>query len=274
MSDPLRIGWFTTARGEGSRNLLRAAVEAIRAGRLNAEIAFVFCNREPGEYEATDVFLNQARSYGLRVVTLSSRRFRKAHGGARSRPDAPLPPWRRAYDRQVASLLPPFDIGMLAGYMLITTEELCERYPLLNLHPAAPGQPAGTWQEVIWQLIAERAAYSGARIHLATTELDAGPIVTYCTYRLRGPGIDELWRDVACQTLEAARASKGEELPLFKEIRRRGAARELPLVVETLRAFADGRLRIVGGRPVRDGEPIQGGLDLTEQVEAALAGMN
>ncbi len=267
----LRIGWFATGRGEGSRNLLRAAVDAIGDGRLDAEIAFVFCNREPGEYEPTDVFLEQARSYGLDVITLSSRRFRKASDGQRSRPDKPLPEWRRAYDREVAALLPPFDIGMLAGYMLITTEDLCERFPLLNLHPAAPGQPAGTWQEVVWKLVEEGATYSGARIHLATTELDAGPIVTYCTYPLRGPGIDELWRDVRCQTLDAARSSKGEDLPLFREIRRRGAARELPFVVETLRAFADGRLRIEDGRPCHDHAPLEGGLDLTEQVEAALA---
>lgn len=271
MADRLRIGWFATGRGEGSRNLLRAAVDAIREGRLDAEIAFLFCNRDPGEFEATDIFLEQARSYGIPVITLSSRKFRRAHDGARAGPGEPLPEWRHAYDRQVASMLPPFDIGMLAGYMLIATEELCERFPLLNLHPAAPGGPAGTWQEVIWRLIAEGATSSGARIHLATTELDAGPVVTYCTYSLRGPGIDELWRDVECRTVEEARAEKGEELPLFREIRRRGAARELPLVVETLRAFADGRLRILGRRPYRDSEPIEGGLDLTEQVEAALA---
>ncbi|HXH84334.1 MAG TPA: formyltransferase family protein [Candidatus Tectomicrobia bacterium] len=273
MAERLRIGWFATGRGEGSRNLLRAAVDAIRDGRLNAEIAFVFCNRDPGEFEPTDVFLEQARSYGIPVITLSSRKFRRAHDGARARPGEPLPEWRHAYDRAVASMLPPFDIGMLAGYMLIATEELCERFPLLNLHPAAPGGPAGTWQEVIWQLIAEGATFSGVRIHLATTELDAGPVVTYCTYSLRGPGIDELWRDVECRTVEEARAEKGEDLPLFKEIRRRGAARELPLVVETLRAFADGRLRIVERRPYRDSEPIEGGLDLTPEVEAALGEM-
>src|SRR3972149_2420562 len=57
----------------------------------------------------------------------------------------PLPEWRRDFDREVIRLLGPypFDIGMLAGYMLIATELLCERYDLLNLHPAAPDGPAG-----------------------------------------------------------------------------------------------------------------------------------
>jgi hypothetical protein len=38
----LRIGWYATGRSEGSRRLLTAAVEAIRRGGLDAEIAFVF----------------------------------------------------------------------------------------------------------------------------------------------------------------------------------------------------------------------------------------
>ena len=53
-----KIGWFSTGRGEGSRNLLRAIRESIQSGQLDAEIAFVFCSRERGEPEATDEFLS------------------------------------------------------------------------------------------------------------------------------------------------------------------------------------------------------------------------
>ncbi|TAK66241.1 MAG: phosphoglycerate transporter, partial [Dehalococcoidia bacterium] len=48
----LKVGWFSTGRGEGSQKLLRATVDAIHEGRLAAEIAFVFSNREPGQFEA------------------------------------------------------------------------------------------------------------------------------------------------------------------------------------------------------------------------------
>ena len=41
-SAPLRIGWYATGRGPGSRALLTAAVQAIARGELGAEIAFVF----------------------------------------------------------------------------------------------------------------------------------------------------------------------------------------------------------------------------------------
>jgi phosphoribosylglycinamide formyltransferase-1 len=46
---------------------------------------------------------------------------------------------------------------------------------MINLHPAAPGGPTGTWQEVIWQLIEGRAVETGVMMHLVTPELDRGP---------------------------------------------------------------------------------------------------
>jgi len=269
----LRIGWFSTGRGDGSRRLLTTAVEAARRGELDAEIAFVFCNRERGEYEATDQFLDLVAAFGIPCVTLSSRRFRKERGGTLSNPGEPLPPWRAEYDQRVLELLAPhpFDIGMLAGYMLIFTREVSSRLRLLNLHPAEPGGPAGTWQEVTWQLIDRRAERSGAMVHLATDALDEGPVVTYCTYALRGPAFDALWASVGERTSAQVQQVEGEEHPLFLAIRRHGAARELPLVAETLKAFADGRLRIEGGRPVdAAGRALPGGLDLSAEIDVAV----
>jgi len=269
----LRIGWFSTGRGEGSKGLLRAATDAIQKGDLKAEIAFVFCNRERGDAEPTDRFFDQVRSYGLPLVTLSYSRYRRERNLPVIRLGEPLLPWRLDYDREVARLIEPypFDLGMLAGFMLIFTGVICERWPLLNLHPAAPGGPVGIWQEVIWQLIASRADRSGITIFLCTTELDRGPTVTYCTYPLHGPTLDPLWRQVEGRSVDDIKAADGEESPLFKEIRRQGATRELPLIVATLRAFADDRLRFEGlGVVTADGRPIHG-YDLTPEVEAAAA---
>jgi phosphoribosylglycinamide formyltransferase-1 len=67
------------------------------------------------------------------------------------------------------------------------------------------------------------------------------------------------------------KASEGEENALFKEIRRQGAARELPLIVATLRAFADGRLSIRGDRVLSAEGEVTDGYDLTDEVEAAVA---
>ena len=270
----LRVGWFSTGRGEGSRRLLTATVEAIRSGTLDAEIAFVFCNRERGEHEATDGFLDLVASFGVPVLTLSSRRFRRDRGGARSKPGEPLPAWRAEYDRAVAELAGQyeFDIGVLAGYMLIFTPEMAGRFPFLNLHPAEPGGPVGTWQEVIWQLIDARAERSGVMVHLATEELDRGPPVAFCSYSLRGKDFGPLWAAIAGQQTAELQSARGEELPLFQEVRRHGAAREMPLVVETLRAVAQERVRIEGGRVVDEtGRELSGGLDLTSEVDRAAA---
>jgi phosphoribosylglycinamide formyltransferase-1 len=269
----LRIGWFSTGRGEGSQKLLRAAVEAIRDGTLDAEIAFVFCNREPGQAEATDKLFRQVESYGIPLITLSDRRFRKEHSGEVARAGQPLPAWRTDYDRAVAELLQPFayDVGMLAGYMLVMTPPLFATHPMLNLHPAAPGQPEGTWQEVTWKLIAQHVDHGGVRIHLVTAGLDEGPIVTYCTFPLRGATIDLLWRNAEGRTIDEIRAADGEQFPLFQEMRRRGAMRELPLVVESLRALCDGRLRLVNGEIFSADTRIVRGYDLTPEIEGALA---
>jgi phosphoribosylglycinamide formyltransferase-1 len=269
----LRIGWFSTGRGQGSRDLLTAAVRAIEAGRLDAEIAFVFCNRERGEHEATDGFLDLVESFDIPVIALSSRQFRRDRGGALSEPDAPLPEWRTDYDREIAKLLEthPFDVGMLAGYMLIFTPEMAARHAFLNLHPAEPAGPIGTWQNVIWELIDARAERSGIMIHLATDELDRGPVVSYCIYQLHDAQIEKHWSEIAERSVAELQDDPGEDLALFREIRSRGAARELPFVIETLRAFAAGRLKIEGGQVLDgNGSPLQGGLDLTSEVEASM----
>jgi folate-dependent phosphoribosylglycinamide formyltransferase PurN len=269
----LRLGWFATGSGTTSPKLFDAAIEAIRSGTLDAGITVVFCNREPGEDAASDAFCARVEDAGVRLVRFSDRRFRREHGGEVARKGGTLPAWRAEYDREVVRLLEPypFDLGVLAGYKLIFDEEATARWDLLNLHPAAPGGPAGIWQDVIWELIAQGADRAGVMMHLATPELDEGPVVTYCTYPIRGPAFDPLWRDVeSCRTIDEARDDKGEDLPLFKAIRAAGVAREIPLVIETLRAFAEGRVRIEGKRVVDASGVLVEGVDLTDEIEAVV----
>src|SRR3990170_288330 len=134
----LRLGWFSTARGPTSRKLLAAAWDEIAAGRLPAQIAVVFCNREPGEDPQTDLFLEQVRGYGLPLVCLSSSRFRKERGAPVAQAGQPLPEWRHELGGGVRRRREPFSLdgGVVAGYMLIAPGEMSRRYDLLNLHPA------------------------------------------------------------------------------------------------------------------------------------------
>lgn len=271
-ADALRIGWFATGLGTGSRALLTAAQEAIERGELRARIPFLFCNREPGEHPNSDLLLETAAGYGIATLTLSDRRFRRRVGGAVARAGEPLPPWRLEYDRTVLEMITPYgtDLGMLAGYMLIFGREACDRYNFLNLHPAAPGGPIGTWQRVIWQLIDERAEESGVLINRVIPEVDEGPVIAYCRYPLQDAELKPLWQAIDGRSAEDLRRQDGEDLPLFQAIRARGVRYEIPLMVQTLAALAAGRIAIVDGGPVSDGVPLPDGLDLTRETEQAV----
>src|SRR5438128_7015525 len=127
----IRLGWFATARtlGGSSAKLFAAALKVIDDG-LDARIEFVFSNRDPGEFESSDRFFELVHTAGIPLVTLSNARFRREAGGALSREGEPLPAWRRDYDAAVARLLSRYDwdIGVLAGFMLIFTDVVCERW--------------------------------------------------------------------------------------------------------------------------------------------------
>jgi len=268
-----KIGWFSTGRGPGSRNLLKTVMENIASGIINAKISFVFCSREQGEAEGSDLYLKMVKDYGLNLIPFSSRKFKpEMRRKGKENPEI-MRQWRIDYDRDVMSQLSQqqSDINMLAGYMLIVGDEMCERHDLINLHPAAPDGPAGTWQEVIWKLIEEKARQSGVMIHLATKELDKGPRITYCTFPLRDSFIDPLWerheQKLKYKSLKQIMQEEGENNELFKEIRKRGVKRELPLIVQTLKTFSDGKIRIKDKQVVVDGKPQKHSYCLSEQIE-------
>jgi folate-dependent phosphoribosylglycinamide formyltransferase PurN len=267
----VRLGWFTTARGAGSRGMYEAVSRAISDGELDADVACVFSNREPGEDETTDRFFDLVRSNGHPLITRSSVLYRRSVGGTLSRAGEPLPPWRTDFDALVAEDLAAyqFDAGMLAGYMLIFTPAFVEQHPILNLHPATPDGPIGTWQQVIRELITERADDSGVMLHLAVPEVDGGPVVAYCRYPLHTPQFEPHWDALPSDVTSLDRDAM-QALPLFTAIREQGMRYESPLVVAALAEFGAGRLRIDGQTVVgADGE-LRSAVDLTESVQARL----
>ena len=72
------------------------------------------------------------------------------------------------------------------------------------------------------------------------------------------------------RTLDEIKAGEGQDEPLFKRIREDGAKRELPLIVATIGAFADGRVRIEDKKLFAGDRRLDGPYDLSEQVDAAL----
>jgi phosphoribosylglycinamide formyltransferase-1 len=275
MSRRYKIGWFSTGRGAGSKALLKTTYDAIKSGELDAEIEFVYCTRERGETEPTDQYLNMVQEYGIPLVSFSYQKYRAMRGMPNPDLSQPLPQWRTDYDNEVIKRLKKFhpDLCVLAGFMIVTAPEMCRKYEIINLHPAAPGGPAGTWQQVIWKLIETGADTQGIKMHVAIPELDMGPTATYCTFTIRGKAFDKYREEIKGRTVAEIRAAEGVENNLFKAIRQHGAVRELPLTVATLRVFSEGKIRITRDRRVVDtaGHVIKG-YDLTGEIDEKVRG--
>lgn len=258
-------------------NLLHALVKAVREGTVPAEVAYVFCSREPGDAEGSDRYIRQVLDYGLKLVCFSSKRFKPDLRSKGKFDPAALTGWRLEYDREIMKRLGNVsaDICVLAGYMLVVGAEMCAAVDMINLHPAAPGGPAGTWQEVIWQLIEQRAAESGNMMHLVIEALDKGPPITYSTFPLCSDNFDRLWKEMekrmTAEPLAEIIKQDGENNPLFAKIRREGARREIPLVIQTVKAFAEKSIGLDGGQIIAGGNVLEGPYCLTAEIEASVA---
>jgi len=253
----LNIGWFSTGRDEAARQLLQAVWDKSHRGDIDGKISFVFSNREPGEAKESDLFFELVRSYNIPLVCLSHRKFKTT----REEDLGIKKEWRIKYDREVNKKIESFapDLCVLAGYMLIVSEELCQKYDMINLHPAPPGGPAGSWQEVIWALIQNRAATAGAMMHLVTPELDRGPVVSHCLFSIEGEPFAEYWR-------------KDDKNMLFRLIRQHELAREFPLITLTLQSLSRSEVSIKNGRVIdAQGRPIKG-YDLSARIDQAVEG--
>ncbi len=270
-----QLGWFSTGRGKGSRGLLKAAHDSIESDETDAKFAFVFCSREHGETEQTDIFLKMVEDYQIPLVTFSYQKYKAKVAGSSRDSGEVWPVWRIDYDREVMARLRKFKpaLCVLAGYMLIVGPEMCQQYDMVNLHPAAPGGPAGTWQEVIWKLIETGAEATGAMMHLVTPELDKGPVVTYCTFPVRGEPFDRHWSEIKGKSVAQLKQEQGEANALFQLIRQHGVVRELPLVITTIQSFSQGRVKITPDKQVIDAQgKLIKGYDLTAEINKKVGG--
>jgi phosphoribosylglycinamide formyltransferase-1 len=233
----LQLGWFATSRGTTSLKIFNYIYDAIKTNELNAEIKFVFINRELGEAENSDKFINTIQSYNIPLVSFSSSKFmselRKTN----------IEAWRTLFDKEVYERIKNFDVDivMLAGYMLILSKFLCNKFTFINLHPALPWGPKGTWQEVINQIINEKYKEHGVMIHLVTEDLDRGPVLTYCKFIIKEYDFDK--------------------------IRQEGVQYELPLIKKTLQLLSEEKLKIVGKKIFYNGQLLLQGLEIpTEEL--------
>jgi phosphoribosylglycinamide formyltransferase-1 len=98
----------------------------------------------------------------------------------------PRKDWRsnQLYTKALVDLLQEMeaDVVVLAGFMVILTEEIVQAYPnkILNIHPALIPSFCGKGAyglHVHEQALAYGVKVTGATVHLVTAEPDGGPIV-------------------------------------------------------------------------------------------------
>jgi folate-dependent phosphoribosylglycinamide formyltransferase PurN len=262
----LDIGWFSTGRDEAARDLLRITYNNVISGNISGKIIYCFCNREPGESTETDLFFDLVKELNIPLITYSSRNFRKLER------IKDIENWRILYDREVMRKIREFkpDICMLAGYMLIVGREMCNLYDMINLHPALPDGPKGSWQEVIWQLIEKREKSSGVMLHLATPELDRGPVISYCKYSITDDRLDAYWEQVGNRSVKQIIVEEGENNDLFKIIREQGLSREFPLIILTLKSLCNREVYILNKKVFDKSGKIISGYDLSNEVDSMI----
>jgi phosphoribosylglycinamide formyltransferase 1 len=263
----LRIGWFSSGRDEAARNLLRVVHEEITQKNLDAEISWIFCNRDLGDAPWTpesserQKFFWLALDLGIPVKVLSHRRFLPDIRKIGLTEDKQwLEYWRNQYGESIVELFKkqPVDVVLMAGYMLVVGTPELKYFRLLNLHPALPGGPAGTWQEVIHKVIEKKLESQGAMIHLATETLDRGPVVVYFEFPLKGTEWAGLW-----DSWDRSDGSK-ESHPLFLKIREEGEKRELPLIKTVVRLLSTRQIEICDDHIFSQGQELKQGIKLTE----------
>lgn len=174
--------------------------------------------------------LQRARDAGVHAEALRPREF-----ATRLAFDAAL------FER-IAAVQP--DLIVCAGYMRLLGQPVVEanRGRMINIHPSL--LPAFKGLRTHEQALAAGAPVHGASVHFVTPELDGGPVIA----QARVPVLP----DDDASTLAA-----------------RVITREHPLLVETLRLFAAGRIALHDERVRLDGAPLAAPLVLGDDDRLA-----
>lgn len=150
--------------GNGSN--LQALIDATHSGQItDSEIVLVVSNRQNA------YGLERARQAGIETLYFPLKPYTEAGKS------------RHNYDADLAARLLPHqpDVIVLAGWMHILSPAFLQHFPqrVINLHPALPGQFAGT--NAIERAFAAyqqgEISYSGCMVHYVIPEVDAGAVI-------------------------------------------------------------------------------------------------
>ena len=205
----MRLGIMASGRGSNARAIL----EAVREGRLRAEVPVMVCNRAGAKV------LDVAREFGVPAHLIVRRDF----------------PTRAAQQKRMLDVLQEaqVDIVALSGFSTIFRPFFLAAFPgrILNIHPSLLPAFGGTMApQPQADALAAGVKLSGCTVHLVTENLDSGPIVAQAAVRVHP---DDTVDTLAARILEQEHRIYPEVLQWFAEGRVRvvdGIARVDPPV--------------------------------------------
>lgn len=141
--------------GRGSN--LKAILEAIKSGKINAKVSLVLSNKKDAKG------LEIAKEYGIKTKFIDTSFFET----------------RRGYDIYIAELIKKEnpDFVVLAGYMRILLDEFIDAFEgkIVNIHPSLV--PAFQGKNAQKQALDYGSLITGCSVHFVTKELDNGPVI-------------------------------------------------------------------------------------------------
>ncbi len=153
MDKKLPIAVFVSGRGTN----LQSIIDAINAGKLDAEIKLVVSNRSKA------YALKRCEKYGIPYKVIPSKKF--------SSPQE----WGEALIEVVKES--GAELIVLAGFMKIVPNNFIEAFEnrIINIHPSL--LPAFKGLEAQSQAFDYGVKITGCSVHLVIPELDSGPII-------------------------------------------------------------------------------------------------
>jgi len=147
------LGILVSGRGSN----LQAVIEAIAAGKLDAEIGVVLSNKKHAQA------LERAEQHGIPAVFVDPGKY----------------PDREAYDAALCERLQAHrvDLVVLAGYIRLISSRLIRPFSgrIINIHPSL--LPAFPGLHAQRQALAYGVKWSGCTVHFVDEKMDHGPII-------------------------------------------------------------------------------------------------
>lgn len=153
LSSTLKLG--VMASGSGTN--FEAIARAIAKEELNAKIQVLIYNNPQAKAK------EKAEYWQIPAVLLNHRNYQK----------------REALDQEIVQVLQEYGVEwvIMAGWMRIVTPVLLEAFPnrVINIHPSL--LPSFRGVRAIEQALTAKVKITGCTVHIATLDVDSGPIL-------------------------------------------------------------------------------------------------